>query len=629
MSLDFLNTDEPTKVEVPTASSGEFRVLSDKEHVLMRPGMYIGSTSMEMCDTWVNGNMTELPYVAGLVKCANELIDNCVDEAIRTNFKFANKISVKVESNTFTIEDNGRGIPQDNVRCPDGRVVLRPEAAWTMTKSGSNFTETRETIGLNGVGSALANYFSSVFIGETGNGENTVIVNCRDNCDTVAVATRAHKWRGTKVTFIPDFSHFQCDSVDENTLLVLKERVQSLAIAYPEIEFKFNSEKMLNKFKVYANLYAEHNVLVEQDGTSFMFTTTDQGFRQNSFVNGVQTKVGGVHVNTIFEKIADQLIPMIKRKYKLDINRARIKECSTIVLFMRGFNNPNFDSQTKERLTNTAGEICAHVGDLNYFSLARKILNDESIILPIIETALARKLAAEKAAETKAAKKAKKARVAKHVKANGIDNPRIKTTLFLTEGDSAIGYLLKVRDNSTQGGYPLRGKVLNTWDLNPAKVMENKELFEIMSILNLTIGQPADNLTYDYISIMTDADVDGTGSIYPLLLAFFFKYWPELFVRGQILFCKTPVKISSCPNKDDVWCYTEEEWHNTKFKGKWDHRHIKGLGSLTEEEYERVVRNPMFDVVHVDEESEALLDMLFGGANADKRKEWMNGNGEG
>ena len=632
MSLSFLLDEQEEIVANPikakeAIANDEFKVLSSKDQILMRPGMWIGSTSLENHEIWLDGQFQTVNYVAGLVKCTNELIDNSVDEAIRTKFKFANKISIKVEGNTFVIEDNGRGIPQDNVSCPDGRVVLRPEAAWTMVNSSSNYGENRETGGMNGVGSALANYFSSVFIGETGNGENTYIINCRDNCDNVAVANRKHKWRGTKVTFIPDFSRFEIDRVDENTIQVLRERIQTLSVAYPEVEFKFNGEKVDNKFKKYASNHSENTILVEQDGMSFIFFTTDQGFRQNSFVNGIHTKDGGVHVNTIFEKIADELIPMVKRKFKIEINRARVKECVSMILFLRGFNNPQFASQTKEKLTNTVSEVTKHIGDLDYNKLARKVLNDEAIIMPIIETALARKLAAEKAAETKAAKKAKKARVAKHVKANGLDDPTVKTMLFLTEGDSAIGYMLKVRDNKTQGGYPLRGKVLNTWNLSPAKVMENKELFEIMSILNLTIGQPATKMTYDYVVIMTDADVDGTGSIYPLLLAFFFKHWPELIEQGKILFCKTPVKISSNAKGDTVWCYSEEEWHGKTFTGKWDHRHIKGLGSLTEEEYERVVLEPVFDVVQIDDDSAELLEMLFGD-DSDKRKVWIDGEGK-
>lgn len=623
--LDQILGHEPEKVikkEVKAVDA--FRVLSDKEHVLMRPGMYVGSTSLETHETCLFGQWQEVEFVAGLVKCANELIDNSVDEAIRTKFAFANKISVSVDGNKFIIEDNGRGIPQDNVQCPDGRIVLRPEAAWTMTKAGSNFNDERTTIGMNGVGSALANFFSAVFIGETGNGKSTVIVNCTQNADNVNVATKRGKWQGTKVTFIPDFTHFGCDKVDANTVSILEDRVRALAVAYPEIEFKFNSTKVSNKFKSYAKLYAEDYITIEEDNMSMMFTTTDSGWKQNSFVNGVQTKVGGNHVNMIFERLADEIIPRVKRKYKVEINRARVKECTTMVLFLRNFVNPKFDSQTKERLTNTYGEITKHIGDeIDYSKLANKIVGTEALIMPIIEAALARKLAAEKAAATKAAKAAKKTRVAKHVKANGLGNPTVKTTLFLTEGDSAIGYLLKVRDTNTQGGFPLRGKVLNTWNLGPADVMKNKELFEIMSILNLTIGEEPTDMTYDYVAIMTDADVDGTGSIYPLLVAFFYKHWPSLLEQGKILFAKTPQMISQGPNKQMVWSYDEAEFSAQKFTGKWEHRYIKGLGSLEEAEYKRVVREPRFDVIQVDDKSTSLMEMLCGDDSA-PRKVWMS-----
>lgn len=622
--LDEILNISPEPKKKKKAGKDDFRILSPKEHVLMRPGMYIGSTSLEKhSDTCVEGKWGELSYVAGLVKCANELIDNSVDEAIRTKFEYANKISVEVTNTTVTIEDNGRGIPQDEVQDDSGNTLFRPQAAWCLTMAGSNFSDDRETMGMNGVGSALANYFSALFVGETGNGKTLMTVNCSNNADNVSVHTKRSKWQGTKVRFIPDFSRFECSEIDENTMLVLKERLTTLAVCYPEIEFKFNGKKVDGKFKNYAKLFSEHAAIVEQEGVSFLLATNSTGWQCNSFVNGLHTKVGGTHVNTVFEKIADEIIPLVKRKYKLEINRARIKECTTMVLFMRGFTNPKFDSQTKERLTNTAGEVNAHLGNFDYQKIAKKIVGTNELIMPIIELALARKLAAEQANATKAEKAAKRARIAKHIKANGLDDPKVETTLFLTEGDSAIGYLLKVRDKDKHGGYPLRGKVLNTWNKTPDQVRANKELFEIMAITGLQIGKKPDNMTYDYIAIMTDADVDGTGSIYPLLLAFFYKHWPDLLKQGKILFVKTPQVISQGPKKDDViWSYSDEEFRSKTFKGKWEHRYIKGLGSLRQHEYHRVMNQPVFDVVEVDDNAPALFELLFG-KDSDARKEWI------
>ena len=611
-----MTTKKPTK----GTTESEFKILDQKTQILLRPNMWIGSTSCETDELFIKGKFEQVDYVGGLLKCTNEVIDNSVDEFIRSGGKFATKIYVDVNPNSATVLDNGRGIPQDEVVDTTGRKMPRPEAAWTLVNAGSNYGEGRTTIGANGVGSSLANYFSNLFIGETGDGKNTLTITCKENCESVGLFNKKSTWQGTKVTFFPDFTRFDCSNFTEDAIAVLEERLQSLAICYPEIEFKFNGNKLDNKFSKYAKLYSEHHIQIEQQGFSLIYTTTDQGFRHNSFVNGVHTKVGGSHVNLVFEKIADAIIPMVKRKYKLEVNRARIKECSTIILFMRGFADPKYDSQTKERLTNTAGEVNQHIGNLDYQKIAKKIVGTDELIMPIIEAALARKLAAEAAAATKAEKKAKKTRVAKHIKANGIDDPTIKTTLFLTEGDSAIGYLVKVRDKATQGGFPLRGKGMNTWNKTPEQIRKNKELFEIMAILNLHIGKPAD-MTYDYVAIMTDADVDGTGSIYPLLLAFFYKHWPELFEQQRILFAKTPQIISTKGN-ETIWSYDQEEFETKTFSGNWEHRYIKGLGSLSEDEYEKVLIEPTFDVVDVGENANELFEMLYG-KDSQLRKDWL------
>ncbi|MGL5579414.1 MAG: ATP-binding protein [Cetobacterium sp.] len=624
-----MSQEAPKKKTVKKAGD-DFAILTPREHCLKRPNMYIGSVSRHLYEMFLDGQWVSVNYVAGMLKIMNELIDNSVDEAIRTQFKHANKIDILIDARSFSVEDNGRGIPQDIVVDGiTGEQLLRPVAAWTRTMAGSNFSddENRVTIGMNGVGSALSNYYSTLFIGVTRDGKNQVSVTCRNNGEETDVKQIEFKRKkGTKVTIVPDFTRFNVTQIDDVTIQVMEERIRNLAIAYPEIDFTFNGKKVSNKFKEYAKRYSENVLQFETPSTSFLMFTTDQGFRTNSFVNGVHTKEGGTHINVMFEHIADALIPMVKRKYKLEINRARVKECTSMVLFIRDFPDAKFDSQTKERLTNTAGEVIKHIGDMEICTkIAKQIVNNEALIMPIIESALARKLAAEQAAATRAEKAAKKIRVAKHIKANGLDDPTVKTTLFLTEGDSAIGYLVKVRDKLTQGGFPLRGKVLNVWDKDAAAVRKNKELFEIMAILNLTIGKPATDMSYDRIAVMTDADVDGTGSIYPLLIAFFYKHWPEIVHQGRLLFVKTPQYISEGPKKEVVWSYDQTEFESKTFKGSWNHRYIKGLGSLREHEYKRVMREPVFEQVEAGDDATEVLELLFG-KDSDLRKEWILNN---
>ncbi|EQA7786844.1 ATP-binding protein [Acinetobacter baumannii] len=601
----------------------EIKMLSDKEHVLKRPGMYVGSTSSEEYERFLFGKFTKLKYVPAIVKLIEEIRDNAIDEAVRTNFKYANKISVSIKDNLVVVEDNGRGIPQAIVTTPEGTQIPGPVAAWTRTKAGGNFGDDaeRKTSGMNGVGSSLTNIFSKSFIGQTCDGENTLIVECKDNMDHIEWKTRKGGKQGTKVAFIPDFSHFECDGIDQVVESIIEDQMQTLAVVYPEIDFKINGDRVQGNFKKYAKQYDEHIITAETDNVQFALGRSDDGFRHLSYVNAIHTKVGGSHVDYVMDELANELIPSIKRKYKIEVNKARIKECVTLLLFIKNMSNLRFDSQTKERLTSPWGEIKSHL-DIDIKKIARQFLNNETLLMPIIEAALARKLAAEKAAETRAAKKVSKAKVAKHIKANKYGKDDCETTLFLTEGDSAIGYLISTRDRELHGGYPLRGKVMNTWGMQPSEMLKNKEIFDICAITGLVIGEKAENLNYRNIAIMTDADVDGTGSIYPSLLAFF-SNWPELFEQGRIKFVKTPVAICQ-KGKDQKWYYTIEEYENDKpnLKG-YNFRYIKGLGSLECDEYEKVINDPHFDVVKLPENWKEKFEMLMGN-DAQLRKNWMS-----
>lgn len=605
----------------------EIQILSDREHIIKRSGMYIGSVANEEHERFVFGEYKKITYVPGLVKIIDEIIDNSVDEGIRTRFAHANKIEVTIKDNKVTVTDNGRGIPQTDVQTPEGEVIPGPVAAWTRAKAGGNFGDDadRETGGMNGVGSSLTNFFSMMFKGTTSDGKNEIVVSCTNGAENISWKSKPAKTNGTSVEFVPDFTHFECNQISDEVITVIQDRLNTLAVIYPNVEFKFNGKKVQGNFRKYAKQFGEDVVIHDEDNCSMAFATSPDGFRHLSYVNNIHTKNGGTHIEFIMDSICENLIPAIKRKHKIEINKTQIKSSLTMLMFVRNMKNLRFDSQTKERLTSPYGEIKGHLGieSKDIDKLAKQILNNESVIMPIIESALARKLAAEAAAATKASKKALKAKVSKHIKANKYGDDKHDTTLFLTEGESAIGYLISVRDQDLHGGYALRGKVLNTWGMKPVDVIKNKELFDIMAITGLQFGEDGSGMYYQNIAIMTDADVDGTGSIYPSLLAFFAR-WPELFAQGRIRFVKTPVIIAA-KGKDAKWYYDLPEYEAAKpeLKG-YDIRYIKGLGSLEEDEYERVIKDPVYDVVELPDNYIELFDMLMGD-DASKRKEWMMG----
>lgn len=601
----------------------QFKILTARQHVRERIGMYLGSSAKEPIDRFVMGEWKTAQYVPALTKMIDEILDNSIDEAIRTGFQFANKINVSIDKDKITVTDNGRGIPREEVydETTDSRIQ-RATAAWTRVNAGTSFDDNRVTIGTNGVGSAATNFLSKRFIGKTWYDGKMLTVTCRNGAETIDEKYSDKDGNGTEVSFVPDLDLFECDSLDEfDTIALIEDRLISLQMAFPEIAFSFNKRRIkVNDLKKYSKLFGEDAIIEKTDDLSFFFTSSEDGFRTNSYVNGVNTRQGGQYVDFLCNGVLDDLVVMIKRKHKIEVTKSTIKNGLTFVMFARNFINPKFDSQTKERLTNPMSNVRDHaiaagIRESDYF--AKKILNTPSIIDPIIEAQLAKKIAADRRAATLAQKKLRKVKVAKHISANGNN-----ATLKIVEGDSAMGFLLKVRDPNKVGAYPLRGVIMNTWDMKPADVLKNKELSELISVLGLDITNPnsVDDMTYENVATLTDADHDGIGHISPLLIAFFYKFWPRLLTEKRVKITRTPIMIST--KKDQVkWFYTYEEANEFKSKNDgWKHRYIKGLGSLTEEEYDTIINKPQYDTVTVDDAG--IFQMMFG-KDANLRKQYM------
>jgi DNA gyrase/topoisomerase IV subunit B len=613
---------------VAIKTTEEFKILSPRDHVRSRMGLYLGSSSKEQVERFVRGEWLNVTYVPALNKIVDEILDNAIDEAIRTNFKFANKIDVSVDNNTVTVTDNGRGIPQEDVITPENEKISRPVAAWTRVNAGTSFTEDRVSIGANGVGSSCTNFVSSSFIGRTWQNGNLIEVKCSDGCNKVEVSKKSKSGSGTEVAFTPDFTLFEVDSLSElDTVNLIEDRLMSLQLAFPEIRFSFNSNKIaVTDMKKYASLFTSNDasvVIEKADNLSFFFAASEDGFRTNSFVNGVNTRQGGVYVDYIVNGIIDELTIMIKRKHKIEVAKSTLKGGLTFIMFARNFTNPKFDSQTKERLTNPQGEVRSHyeksgVKDFKY--LARKLFAANDIIEPIIAAQIAKREQQERREALQGQKKLKKIKVAKHIAAS---TPN--ASLSLCEGDSATGFFLSVRDPKMHGIYPLRGVIMNTWDLKPADVLKNKELSEVIAILGLNINEPNNlsNMTYKDIWTLADADVDG-NKISTLLIAFFYKFWPNLFKQGRVSMLKTPIMIASKKGQDDRWFYTydEAEAFKTENGKSWSIRYIKGLGLLTEEEYSKILREPVLYNISIDDSE--LFEMMFGDDSAPRKKYMMS-----
>lgn len=603
----------------------QFKILTAREHVRLRVGMYLGSISVEEVEQFLFGKWSKVQYTPALFKMINEIIDNSIDEHIRTNGQFATRLDVTIKGSTVTVTDNGRGIPQELIETPEGEKIARAVAAWTRVNAGTSFEETRITVGANGVGSSATNFLSSSFYGTTWSNGTCLHVICSDGAEKIKIKETKKAGSGTSVTFTPDFTIFECDSFDNQDLIdLVEDRLIGLQMAFPKIGFSFNGKKIqVRNIKQYAEMFTGEGASViteKSDNLTFFFTSSDDGFRSNSFINGVNTRLGGTYIDFIVNNVTDELLALIKKRHKIDISKSVLKNGLTFVLFARDFVNPKYDSQTKERLTNSVSEVKSHFeGESikDFKTIARKIFAADDIIEPIIAAQLEKKKAEDRRNAIVAQKKLKKVKVAKHIAANKSE----QGTLFLMEGLSALGFFLKVRNTDFAGAYPLRGVTMNTWDMKPADVLKNKELSELVAILGLDINDPnsIDTMNYSRVATLSDADVDGQ-KIATLLVGFFYKFWPRLVTEGRVGVTRSPIMIST-NGKDEQWFFTYAEAKKFKETSKgYTHRYLKGLGSLTEEEYDRVINDPVLDIISVDQPE--LFDMMFG-SDSSARKEFM------
>lgn len=603
-----------------------FEVLSDRDHIRKRAGMYIGSCTSEPYSAIIDFKYQTKNIVPGLLKIINEVLDNCVDEYIRTKGSYANKIELTIDTltNQIIIKDNGRGIPVEK-----HGDEYRPVLAWTRARAGSNFGDERTTLGANGVGSFATNCFSTQFTGTTCDGKSKIVVECTDHCGVVThkVSTPANPVRGTEVAFTPDLKEFGLESFTQDHIDLLRDRIQNLSICYPDIAFKFNGEKIhFNSVKQIAKNFSENAVTYETENTSLVFAPADgdEEFRFLSYVNGLHIKNGGTHIEYLLNSIIDNLRPAIKKKWKIEVLPNQIRQHLLFASWIRSFPNLKFDSQTKERITNTNGEVSAFFGDFTEAaqSIAKKIISTESIINPMIEAILHKKELMERREAAKVLKNNKKKKIVNHLTASS--NNWEEKQIFLAEGQSAIGSLIKVRDARIHGGYALRGKVMNTNGMKTTEIVKNKELSELMSIIGLDFDELDYNeLSYGNIVVMTDQDPDGS-SIFCTLLQFF-SHWPKLFDEGRIYRIISPLYIARKKN-DTKWFYTQEEYNEAKDELKgYEVSYNKGLGSLDVDDYKTMIRNQkLIKVTAKDAEDYMKLEMAFGN-DSNVRKEWMTG----
>jgi topoisomerase-4 subunit B len=599
-------------------SEDNIRSLDWKEHIRLRPGMYIGKLG--------DGSAPD----DGIYILLKEILDNSIDEFV---MGVGRTIEITIKDRMVTVRDYGRGIPL-------GKVVDCVSKINTGAKYDSKAF--KKSVGLNGVGTKAVNALSSMFEVQSirDNQAKTARFeqgNLVEDEDIVESTSR----RGTKIQFFPDetiFKNFRF--VDEYIERMLKNYVYlnpGLTIYYNGL--KFYSENGLRDL-LQDNLDGPimHDIIhLKDDDIELALTHSDksQSEQYYTFVNGQHTTQGGTHQAAFREALVKTFREFFNKNYEaVDIRQSVVAALSIKVV------EPVFESQTKTKLGSTdmgpgLVTIRTFINDFLKKHLDNFLHKNpdvaEAIMRKIIRAEKERKelsgiqkLARERA--KKASLHNKKLRDCRVHYSDLKDERRLDTTLFITEGDSASGSITKSRNVNTQAVFSLKGKPLNCYGLTKKVVYENEEFNLLQSALNIEDG--LENLRYNNVVLATDADVDGMH-IRLLLITFFLQFFPELVKEGHLYILQTPLfRVRN--KKDTHYCYSEEERRAAilKLGGKPEITRFKGLGEISPDEFKHFIgKDIRLDPVIIgkDQTIQQILDFYMG-KNSPQRQEFIIDN---
>lgn len=650
--------------------AGAFRKLEHREHVLLRPGMYIGSVQAEPVTMYVldeeRGRMVaeEVSLCPGLAKIFDEIIVNAVDHSTRTRKQSGaapvKKIDIVIDSETGILEvaNDGDGIPVAPAEAVYGNVYV-PELIFGHMLSGSNFDDEEERTvgGQNGIGAKACNIFSRWFQIETVDDRAKLSYTQRfeDNMTVIGkpVMKKATRKPFTRVRFLPDYARFATGSsagLTRDMFRVLQRRAYDVtAVTDADVSVSLNGKRIdVRSFERYVDLFVggrgDAGRAYERvaDGWEVAVALTDgSGMQHVSFVNGICTLRGGKHVDyvsqQVVKRVADLFVQKSSKKSGASSNVKPQFIRDNLFLFVKAtVPNPTFDSQSKDTLTTPSGKFGVKIDLSDRF--VEKVYQLPGLVDRIV--ALSETAAQGKLSKTDGAKRGTIYGLPKLDDAEwaGTSNSS-SCTLILTEGDSAKASALAglaVVGRQKWGVYPLRGKILNVCDVSSDRVASNAEIAAIKKILGLQSGKTYESTTdlrYGRLMIMTDADHDGSH-IRGLLFNLFYMQWPSLLkLDGFMTALLTPVvkvKVKKARGEQqqlsfynvkafEEWC--QEHWSSSTCSSKY----YKGLGTSTAEEARDWFREMRVANYRYTEDSAAAISLSFDKKRADDRKAWLQG----
>lgn len=494
--------------------SQTYQVLDEIEHIRKRTGMYAGSTSEQTSQEWVYDVTSkkmvkhEISYIPALVKIFSEILDNAIDESRRAP-DVLDSIRVTFEDDgEISVQDNGRGIPVE-IHPQTGTYVA--ETVFSNLRAGSNFNDEQDQqlIGTNGVGSTLTNVLSTHFKVESCDGKKVLRQDFWNGMREKGDATvKPDSKNRTKITFKPDYEFFKLPGLTEGNRLRMIKKVVDAAACNPNVKFYINSERiMVRDFDDYVALYTDDFVTDITPDWKVGISASD-GFEHISFVNSVETFQGGTHVMYVIMQIANELRAHIKKKHKVDIAPAQIRDHLRVYI-SANINRPKFSSQTKENMISPVSDYKTS------WEVPDKMINKivkSSIIQNILDWAEAK----AKQEELKELRKLNKDAVKSNPKRvekfdDAVEKKdRHLCSCWFTEGDSARLSIQSARGkNKTIGSFSLRGKPLNVYDAEVKDIISNAEFANMLIVTGLQLGENVITEDLD-AGEWIELEVDGT-----------------------------------------------------------------------------------------------------------------------
>jgi topoisomerase-4 subunit B len=589
--------------------------LNWREHIRMRPGMYIGKLG--------DGSAQD----DGIYILVKETIDNSIDEFI---MGYGKTIDVTITEHQVKVRDYGRGIPL-------GKVL---DCVAKINTGGKYDTEAfQKSVGLNGVGTKAVNALSKAFRVQSVRDQKTKIIDFERGILVQDQPIKSSSLRnGTLIVFEPDDQMFRNYRFIPDYLV---NQIWNYVYLNAGLTINFNGKKYFSKNGLLDLLSRKTDpenlrysiIHARNKDIEFAVTHANQyGEEYYSFVNGQFTTQGGTHLSAFKEAIVKTIRDFYKKDFDANDIRASIVGAISIRI-----QEPVFESQTKTKLGSinlgpggptVRGYIIEYVKKELDDHLHKHPETADALQKRILQSERERKdIAGIKKLANQRAKKAnlhnKKLRDCRVHYNDTKNDKRFESTLFITEGDSASGSITKARNVDTQAVFSLRGKPLNSFGLTKKVVYENEEFNLLQHALNIEDG--LDDLRYNNIVIATDADVDGMH-IRLLLMTFFLQFFPDLVRNGHVFILETPLfRVRN--KKETIYCYSDDERNRAveKFGKHAEITRFKGLGEISPDEFEQFIKGDirLDPLVLREKVSVNKLLSYFMGKNTPERQQYI------